>query len=370
MKQILNKNSKILVGMSGGVDSSVTTLLLKKQGYDVIGAFIKNWSEEVGKKQMCWVDDRRDAMKVAALLDVPFVTFDFEKDFRKHVVDYLYCEYEAGRTPNPDIMCNKMIKFPMLIREAKKLGINYIATGHYVKLQENKNKQERIYELCKAKDLTKDQSYFLYTLNQDILKHCLFPLGDLTKKEVRKIAEENKIPTAKKPDSQGICFVGELNMRDFLSKRLSEKHGKIKTLDGKVIGEHKGLFFYTIGQREGIGIGGRAKDNKPLYVLKKDLVTNTLVVGPDDSAELFTSIVNLENVSWISADYEKQYSYESKISVKVRYRAPDSEAELGFKNNKYGLKFKKPERAVTPGQSAVFYDQDKMLGGGIIQSVG
>ncbi len=372
---------KVLVGMSGGVDSSVTALLLKKQGYEVIGAFIKNWSDKVGRRQLCWVEDRRDALRVAARLHIPLVTFDFEKEFRKQVVDYLYREYARGRTPNPDIMCNKWIKFPLLLREAKKTGADFIATGHYVRLkiknQKSKikitNQNAKICELYKAKDKTKDQSYFLYTLDQDILKHCLFPLGKLTKKEVRKIAEENNLSVAKKPDSQGICFLGEMNMRDFLGKRLKDRPGKITTTRGQVIGRHRGLFSYTIGQRQGIGIGGRrGEKNEPLYVIKKNLETNTLVVGSGDAPELCTKKAVLEDIHFIhpnpvSPSEIKKGGRQIKLTAKVRYRAEDVPATLYYEDSQYILYFDKPERAVTPGQSAVFYNGEKMLGGGVIR---
>jgi tRNA-specific 2-thiouridylase len=366
MSRAQSKKIKVVLGMSGGVDSSVAALLLKRQGYEVIGAFIKNWSDEVGKKQLCWVEDRRDALRVAARLGIPFRTFDFEPEFRKYVVDYLYNEYAAGRTPNPDIMCNKFIKFPMLLREAKKLGADYIATGHYVRIknQESGIKGRKIYELYKAVDQGKDQSYFLYTLDQEILKHCLFPLGELTKKAVRQIAAENKLATAKKPDSQGICFMGEMKMREFLRKRLKDKPGNIVTGAGQVIGKHDGLFFYTIGQRQGIGIGGRkGASNEPLYVIAKDLKANNLIVGPANTKKLFTTTAKLENVHWIS----KASAPAGKINVKVRYHASDAPAKLELKNGRCILHFRKGERAVTSGQSAVFYDREKMLGGGIIK---
>lgn len=395
-----HRKAKILVGMSGGVDSSVAALLLKKQGYEVIGAFIKNWSDEVGRKQLCWVDDRRDAMRVAAKINIPFITFDFEPEFHRYVVDYLYNEYAAGRTPNPDIACNKWIKFPLLLREAKKLGAEFVATGHYCRLRQKSeilnskfetnskfkiqnSKHGTIYELYKAVDKNKDQSYFLYTLDQEILRHCLFPLGELTKKEVRQIALKAKLPTAKKPDSQGICFIGELKMNEFLHKRLPDKPGQIKTIDGQTIGKHRGLHYYTIGQRQGIGIGGRKEGSEPLYVVRKDLKNNVLVVGLENSKELFSTFANLEQVHWILPPPTRlaRRSDEServlpppkgeggggcRINVKIRYRAPDASAKLDFKNGQYTLYFDEPQRAVTPGQSAVFYDGEKMLGGGII----
>lgn len=355
--------------MSGGVDSSVAAVLLKEAGYEVTGAFIKNWSGETGDTVSCWINERRDATRVAAELDIPLITFDFEKDYRQHVVDYLYREYEAGRTPNPDIMCNKWIKFPLLLHEADKLGIDFIATGHYARLRRKSeirnSKSETLsndekFELVKGKDEAKDQSYFLYTLNQEILSHTLFPVGKLTKVEVRKIAEKHNLATAKKPDSQGICFIGEVNMKDLLKKRIDEKPGDIIDTDGKVVGRHEGIFPYTIGQRHGF-LGGA---KTPMYIVEKDLKNNHLVVtDKKNDPRLYKKGLLLEDVNWTN----NIPKVPVKINVKVRYRTADAPAVLDYKDNNFILTFNEPQRAVTPGQSAVIYDGDICLGGGIIK---
>ena len=347
---------KVLLGMSGGVDSSVAAVLLKEAGYDVTGAFIKNWSGETGDTVSCWINERRDATRVAAELDIPLVTYDFETDYRQHVVDYLYREYEAGRTPNPDIMCNKWIKFPLLLREANKLGYDYIATGHYARVVKN----GEYFDLVKGKDEAKDQSYFLYTLNQEILSRTLFPVGELTKVEVRAIAEKHNLATAKKPDSQGICFIGEVNMKDFLKKRINEKLGDIVDVNGKTIGQHEGIFYYTIGQRHGFLGGAKAA----MYIVEKDAKNNRLVVtDKKDDPRLYKKELMLEEVSWTT----EVPKLPAKINVKARYRAADAPAILDFKDNNFILTFDEPQRAITPGQSTVIYDGDICLGGGIIQ---
>ncbi|TSD02101.1 MAG: tRNA-specific 2-thiouridylase MnmA, partial [Parcubacteria group bacterium Athens0714_24] len=263
---------KVFVGMSGGVDSSVTALLLKKQGYDVVGCFIKGW---YGNFDCTWKEDRRDAMRVCAKLDIPFITIDAEKEYKKEVVDYMIREYKAGRTPNPDVMCNRYIKFGVFLKKALEMGADYIATGHYVKLNKNK--------LLQAKDLNKDQSYFLWTLTQKQLKYCLFPIGNLTKPEVREIARKNNLSTAEKRDSQGVCFIGEFDIMDFLKKYIKPRKGKVINLENKIVGEHNGVNFYTIGQRHGLSRGGGI----PYYIVAKDAKKNLLIVADKADEEKF-----------------------------------------------------------------------------------
>ena len=358
--------------MSGGVDSSVAALLLKKQAclpvgmdYDLVGCYIKGWypASSAGKPQefyCAWKEDRRDAMRVCAKLGIPFMNVNAEKEYKKEVVDYMISEYKAGRTPNPDIMCNKSVKFGVFLKKALELGADYIATGHYVRLKRNiKN-----YELAIARDTNKDQSYFLWMLTQEQLKHCLFPLGGLLKSEVRYIAKENDLATAEKEESQGVCFIGEFNMEDFLKKYIKQKKGEVVTADGKIIGEHNGLAFYTIGQRHGFGYGGG--EGGPYYVVEKDFKKNELIVAEKKDEKKFSrKEVVIENASWISTYPKKGKKYQARI----RYRQPLEECEVAeVSKNSTKIIFKKSQRAVTPGQSLVVYDGEEMLGGGIIQS--
>ena len=348
--------------MSGGVDSSVATLLLKKQAYDLVGCYIKGWypASSAGKPQAfycSWKEDRRDAMRVCASLGIPFITVNAEKEYKKEVVDYMISEYKAGRTPNPDIMCNKSVKFGVFLKKALAMGADYIATGHYVRKLKNN-------ALAIAKDLNKDQSYFLWTLTQKQLKYCLFPLGDLLKSEVRHIAKKNDLATAEKEESQGVCFIGEFNMEDFLKKYIKQKKGKVVTADGKIIGEHDGLAFYTIGQRHGFGFGGG--EGGPYYVAEKDFKNNILIVAEKKDEKKFRrKEVVIGNASWISAVPKIGKKYQARI----RYRQPLEECEVAeVSKNSTKIIFKNPQRAVTPGQSLVVYDGEEMLGGGVIQS--
>ena len=375
---------KVLVAMSGGVDSSVAALLLQKQGYDLVGCYIKGWYPP---GVVCdWREDRRDAMRVCAKLDIPLVTIDAEKEYKKEVVDYMISEYKIGRTPNPDIMCNKSVKFGVFLNKALAMGADYIATGHYVRREPEfpiinyqlPNKQGKIFENldienslkivnCKlkiAKDLTKDQSYFLWTLTQKQLKYCFFPLGGLLKSEVRGIAKKNGLATAGKKESQGVCFIGEFNMEDFLKKYIKPKKGKVVTPDGKIIGEHNGLAFYTIGQRHGFGFGGG--EGGPYYIVEKDFKNNRLVVAEKKEEKRFSrKEVVIEKTNWIFAVPE----IGKKYSARIRYRQSLEECEIiKISKNSAKIVFKNPQRAVTPGQSLVIYDKEEMPGGGIIQS--
>ena len=353
------QQKKVFVAMSGGVDSSVAALLLKQKGYNVVGVYMKGWS-----LTDCAERDARDARRVAGVLNIPFYVFNFENEFKKEVVDYMVNEYAAGRTPNPDVMCNREIKFGLFLNKALTLDADYIATGHYVKIKNNK--------LLIAKDLNKDQSYFLWTITQNKLKHCLFPIGEYTKPEVRFIAKKYNLPTAEKPDSQGVCFVGEIDVAEFLKEKLGKNPGPIKTISGKTIGTHDGAIFYTIGQRKGIGIKGSlpGEQGKVYYVAAKDVYTNTLWVSEGDSKNLFAKELSVKNINWI---YGNPPISGPKLPLncfaRIRYRQPLQKAKLfEIKNFRLRLRviFNNPQRAITPGQSAVFYTKaGEMLGGGI-----
>ncbi len=356
------KKLKVFVAMSGGVDSSVAALLLRNKGYDVVGVYMKGWS-----LTGCAEEDAKDARRVAGVLNIPFYVFDFKDEYKKSVVDYMVSGYASGITPNPDVMCNREIKFGLFLKKVLQLGADYIATGHYVRLANNK--------LLRAKDLNKDQSYFLWTLTQDQLKHCLFPIGNYTKPQVRALAKKYDLPTAKKPDSQGVCFVGEIDVAGFLKEKLGKNPGPIKTTDGKIVGTHDGAIFYTIGQRKGIGIKGSllGEQGKIYYVAAKDVDANTLWVAEGESQKLFSKELIVKDINWISG---KQPKLPLKCLARIRYRQPLQQAKLvefsisnfQFSNKSKILKviFDAPQRAITPGQSAVFYEGKEMLGGGII----
>jgi tRNA-specific 2-thiouridylase len=337
---------KVYVGMSGGVDSSVAAALLKKQGFGVVGVFMKPWQPFNDDNFCLWKQDREDALRAAAVIGIPLLTWDFSKEYKKSVTDYMIKEYRAGRTPNPDVMCNKEIKFGLFLKKALKEGADFIATGHYVIKKDN----HRGPELWQAKDKNKDQSYFLWTLTLPQLRHCLFPIGNLEKPEVRKIAKKFKLPNYAKKDSQGICFIGPLNMKDFLLEYIKPRAGKILNKIGQEIGHHDGVYYYTIGQRHGLNI---KMGKGPYYVIGKDIKKNIIYVGDDVNAKQKRTIVKKFN--WLS-------KAPKIIEVKIRYRTPSVKALL----NKNLLEFKSPERAVSSGQSAVFYKGEQLLGGGII----
>ena len=370
------QKEKVFVAMSGGVDSSVAVLLLKKKKYDVVGVYMKGWS-----LTGCAQEDAMDARRVAGALDIPFYVFDFENEFKKVVVDYMVSEYATGRTPNPDVMCNREIKFGLFLKKALQLGADYIATGHYTRLRLEFSifkSQFPNYKLKIAKDLNKDQSYFLWTLTQEQLKYCLFPIGDYTKQQIRAIASKCCLPTAGKPDSQGVCFVGEIDVAEFLKEKLGINHGPIKNLKGKIIGTHDGAVFYTIGQRRGIGIKGSlpGEQGKIYYVAAKDLKTNTIFVAEGKDENLFEKKLTVKNINWILGQQPK---VPIKCLARIRYRQPLQQAQLVEFSKSKTLKviFDTPQRAVTPGQSAVFYLPSEarrakesgdlvMLGGGVI----
>ena len=348
------KSKIVYVGMSGGVDSSVAAALLKKAGFDVTGVFMKPWQPKTGSFCL-WKEDREDAMRSASALGIPLKTWDFSKQYKKSVTDYMIREYKVGRTPNPDVMCNKEIKFGLFLKRALKEGADYIATGHYIERKGEK--------LLQGKDTNKDQSYFLWTLTPEQIKYSLFPVGGLTKPEVRKLAKKFRLPNHAKKDSQGVCFIGPLDMKEFLLTYIKPKKGKIilmsgpsfaKASEGEEIGTHDGVYYYTLGQRHGLDIklGGG-----PYYVVAKDINKNVIYVGTN--AEVVMKNTRVEEFNWINPP-----KFPMNVDVKVRYRTPSVKAVL----NKTGeLTFKKPERAVTPGQSAVFYRGKELIGGGIIQ---
>lgn len=346
--------------MSGGVDSSMAATLLKNRGYDVVGVFIKGWSDNrfFKDKTMCpWVIDQEDARRVAAHLGIPFYTFDFEKEYRKKVVEYMVKAYKAGITPNPDVMCNKEIKFGVFFEKARKLGADFVATGHHARVV----RRAGIAQLCAGKDANKDQSYFLWTLTQKQLARTLMPVGDYTKDEVRAMAREFGLPTAEKKDSQGLCFVGEVNVHDFLKSMIKPKKGKIVTTSGNVVGEHEGVMFYTIGQRHGIGSPG---GGTPYYVVDKNIQKNILYVGEGvGDAELYKKEMFVAEYSWTAGKGPK---LPFTCMARIRYRQPLQKCRVEKKKKKLHVVFAEPQRAVTPGQSIVLYRGNIVIGGGVI----
>lgn len=352
------KDTKVVIGMSGGVDSSVAALLLKEQGYNVVGVFMKNWDEKDDNGACTAVDDYEDVRRVCDNIGIPYYTINFVKEYWDRVFEYFLSEYKKGRTPNPDVMCNKEIKFKAFLDFALKIGADYIAMGHYAQL----DCFDGEYRLLRGSDSNKDQSYFLCELNQYQLSKSMFPIGHLTKPEVREIAKKAGLSTATKKDSTGVCFIGERNFREFLNNYLPAKSGPIKTLDGKVKGEHFGLMHYTLGQRKGLGIGG---EGDPWFVVDKNLKTNTLyVVQGEDNPKLYSFGLLATDLNWIS---QKPKADKFQCTAKFRYRQPDQEVVVYLKeNNSCFVEFKNPQKAITPGQAVVFYDGAICLGGGII----
>ena len=371
-KQMHKDNKKkVYIGMSGGVDSSVSALLLKKAGYDVVGVFIKVWQPEFF--ECTWRQDRLDAMRVCAKLDIPFITLDLEDEYKKEVVDYMIKEYKLGRTPNPDVMCNKYVKFGGFFDWAMKQGADYVATGHYARVIKVESKGNSKYEMLAGEDKNKDQTYFLWTLTQKQLSKTLFPIGDIDKPEVRKLAETYGLSTAIKKDSQGLCFIGKIEIKDFLKNYIKEKKGKVLNVEGKVIGEHDGAFYLTIGQRHGFRIVEKTPNDSAYYIVDKDIKNNTITVSQDSTRVLKNESKNLklERVNWISGEVP---DLSKKYFARIRYRQPLEECKIvsspglkvESKNTEYELRFTKSQKAITSGQSAVIYDGEVCLGGGII----
>ncbi len=390
---------RVVVGLSGGVDSSVAAYLLLKAGYEVIGLFMKNWHDEsVTLSAECpWLEDSHDAMMVAQTLGIPFQTIDLSKEYKARIVDYMFAEYERGRTPNPDVLCNREIKFDIFLTAAKKLGADYVATGHYCRKEELIVEGLPIYRLLAGKDTNKDQSYFLCQVTQDQLAHALFPIGELSKPEVREIAKNLGLVTAEKKDSQGLCFIGKVRLPEFLQQQLKPKEGKIieiranaslfrekvlygereglKTLakpysysptDGQVVGTHQGAHFYTIGQRKGLHVGGKAE---PLYVIGTDVEANIVYVGMGDHHPgLYRNFLFIEtsDIHWIREDISLTPGKASSYQVRIRYRQALQEATLIQEHEGLYMHFRSPQRGITSGQFAAWYEGEELLGSGVI----
>lgn len=387
---------RVVVGLSGGVDSSVAAYLLKEEGYEVIGMFMKNWHDDsVTISNECpWLDDSNDAMIVAQHLGIPFQAIDLSKEYKERIVDYMFGEYQRGRTPNPDILCNREIKFDVFLEAALKLGADFVATGHYCRKGEIINKGKIQYRLLAGKDPNKDQSYFLCQLTQHQLSKALFPIGELLKPEVRAIAKKAGLATAEKKDSQGLCFVGKVHLPDFLQQRLEPKKGKVievpsssdvfkngfddndllhltQSYDlrpelGEVVGEHNGAHYYTIGQRRGLNIGGY---EKPLFVIGTDTEKNVIYTGSGDNHPgLYRSGLFVPNAEehWIREDLKLSVGEVRNFSVRIRYRQPLENCTLHKKENGLYLIFENPQRGVAPGQFAAWYDGEELIGSGVI----
>ena len=347
---------KVFVGLSGGVDSSVSAALLKKAGYEVTGVFIKVWQPDF--IECSWRDDMRDAMRVCAHLDIPFVKLDLEKEYKRDVVDYMIREYKAGRTPNPDIMCNKYVKFGAFFKWAMKNGADFVATGHYARIKNGK--------LFISKDNNKDQSYFLWTLTQKELSHTIFPVGGYKKSEVRKLAKRFGLITAEKKDSQGLCFIGKVDMKDFLKHFIKEKRGKVLDIQGVVIGSHIGAIFYTIGERHGFTVTDKTLRESALYVVAKNIQKNTITVSnklTTDNLVKNSHRIKINQVNWISG---KILNSTKTYKARIRYRQELESCRIKVNGLSAEVIFKNKQEAVTSGQSLVLYSGAECLGGGII----
>ena len=351
--------NKVLVGMSGGVDSSVSAYILQDQGYEVHGLFMKNWEDDDGSPYCSIKEDFMDAVFVADQLNIPLFEINFAKEYRERVFSYFLTELEEGRTPNPDILCNKEIKFKEFYEYAISNNYDYIATGHYAQTDQSK--------LLKACDSNKDQTYFLHAIDKKVLDKTLFPIGNIDKDQVRKIAKDKQLITSEKKDSTGICFIGERPFPDFISNYLKEKNGIIVDEKGNELGEHKGLQYYTLGQRQGIGIGGqKGSVNSPWYVASKNIDTNTLtVVQGNTHPLLFSTELITRNKFLINHNIDEEFNG----TAKVRYRQKDQECNIKISEDKITVNFNNPQRAVTPGQSVVIYKDDECLGGGEIDLI-
>lgn len=391
-----DKKIRIAVGLSGGVDSSVAALLLKREGYDIFAIFMQNWNDSTGTLHGdCeWEEERSVAEMVARKIGIPFYFVDLSEQYRKRVVDYMFSEYEKGRTPNPDVLCNREIKFAAFLEYAEKLGADYVATGHYCRKEEFVDKDGKtVYRILAGSDPNKDQSYFLCQLDQKQLSKALFPIGELLKPEVRRLAHEADLPSADKKDSQGICFVGKVDLPVFLQQKLKPREGNVveifreyykhlpekqslleksmpleyKESDGKIIGRHEGAQFYTIGQRKGLNIGGH---REPVFIISTDIMNNTIYVGEgQDHPGLYRSalFIRKDEVHWIRTDLAMNEGEERDYLVRIRYRQPLQKAIIVAREEGIYINFKSPQRGVTAGQFAVWYDDSsEMIGSGVI----
>jgi tRNA-uridine 2-sulfurtransferase len=387
---------RVVVGLSGGVDSSVAAYLLKEQGYEVIGMFMKNWHDDsVTISNECpWLDDSNDAMIVAQHLGIPFQAIDLSTEYKERIVDYMFAEYKAGRTPNPDILCNREIKFDVFLDAAVKLGADFVATGHYCRKGVIERESKFVYQLLAGKDPNKDQSYFLCQLKQGQLSKALFPIGELLKPEVREIAKKAGLATAEKKDSQGLCFIGKVHLPDFLQQRLEPKKGKVVEVPfdstifkngfaeddlvhisepyglkpelGEVVGEHNGAHYYTIGQRRGLNIGGY---EKPLFVIGTDTVKNVIYTGSgEDHPGLYRKGLFIPNTDehWLREDLKLSVGESKNYRARIRYRQPLEECTLYKKEEGLYIIFNRPQRGVAPGQFAAWYDGEELIGSGVI----
>ena len=389
--------ARVVVGLSGGVDSSVAAYLLKEQGHEVIGLFMRNWHDTTGTLEgdCPWHDDQVFAELVAKRLDIPFRFVDLSEEYKRRVVDYMFSEYEQGRTPNPDVLCNREIKFDVFLKEALKMGADYVATGHYCQKATEIVDGREVYRLVAGADKNKDQSYFLCQLTQEQLRYALFPIGHMLKPEVRAIAAEQKLATAKRKDSQGICFVGKVDLPVFLQQQLAARQGNVHEIlpswrgyglergendlealsqpyrytvrDGKKIGTHNGAHFYTIGQRKGLGIGGRKES---LFVLATDVKENVIYVGEGDSHPgLYRSVLRIkpEEVHWVDPTQRMPEGERRRYDVRIRYRQALQGAELVAQGDGMYLLFDEPQRGVAAGQFAAWYDGEVLVGSGVIE---
>ena len=392
---------KVIVGLSGGVDSSVSALLLKEQGYEVIGLFMKNWHDEslTISNDCPWLEDSNDAMLVANKLNIPFQTIDLSKEYQSRIINYMFDEYKMGKTPNPDILCNREIKFDIFLKLALNLGADYVATGHYCQVESFNKNNKKIFRLLSGDDHLKDQSYFLCQLTQKQLSKVIFPIGKLTKKEVREIAKKNDLITAEKKDSQGLCFVGKVKLPDFLKQKLTPKKGKVikvdnnfisddkeesdfesnksyleflcspknfSETDGEFIGNHNGAFFYTVGQRKGLDIGG-FKD--PLFVLAKDIDKNILYVGMgSDHPALFKKalFISKKDIHWVRNDLTIEPNQSMEVYFRVRYRQPLEKGKIFMYSNGLFILFDRPISSIASGQFASWYIENELIGSGVI----